>query len=106
MRTYQFRHQWVAALVGISSVMSVCAQSSTRDFQAEVWATSCMACHGTDGKAQGVGVQLAGRTEADLAGQLIAFKSGQRLGTIMQKHAKGYSDDELKRIAKYFASVK
>lgn len=106
MRTAYYCSRVLAWTLGLTAFVGVLAQPAERDFQAEVWATSCMACHGTDGKAQGVGIPLAGRSDADLAGHLIAFKNGQRLGTIMQKHAKGYSDDELKRIARYFASVK
>jgi cytochrome subunit of sulfide dehydrogenase len=82
------------------------AQTASRDFQAEIWAASCAACHGTDGKAQGAGLYLANKTEEELASMLLAYKNGQRTGTIMHKHAKGYSDDELKRIARYFANVK
>jgi cytochrome c553 len=34
------------------------------------------------------------------------FKAGKRPGTIMQQHAKGYSDEQLELIAGYFASVR
>jgi cytochrome c553 len=37
---------------------------------------------------------------------LLAFKTGKKTGTIMHQHAKGYSDDELKRIALYFSQIK
>lgn len=76
------------------------------DFQTAVWAVSCMACHGTDGRAEGVGRPLNGRSGAELADLLLAYKSGQRSGTVMHQHAKGYSDDELKRIAQYFSQFK
>jgi len=67
--------------------------------QAQLWAASCMACHGTDGKAEGTGLSLHGRSAADLYTALLAYKNGGRVGTIMQKHAKGYTDAELRRIA-------
>jgi cytochrome c553 len=65
-----------------------------------------MACHGTDGKAEGTSMTIGGRNADGLATILIAYKSGQRQGTIMHQHAKGYSDDELKRIAHYFSQFK
>ena len=82
------------------------ARALSADFQTEVWAVSCMACHGTDGRAEGVGMSLNGRSSSELADLLLAYKSGQRSGTIMHQHAKGYSDDELKRIAQYFSQFK
>ena len=77
-----------------------------QDFQAVIWALSCTSCHGTDGKAEGVGLYIAGRKPNELHSILLDYKSGQRKGTIMHQHAKGYSDSELKRIAVYFSEVK
>lgn len=74
------------------------------ELQVQLWAASCMACHGTDGKAEGTGLALHGRPAADLYAALLAFKNGTRTGTIMQKHAKGYSDSELQRIAQIFGT--
>jgi cytochrome subunit of sulfide dehydrogenase len=82
------------------------AKAPPADFQTALWAASCMACHGTDGKAEGTGMTIGGRQGDELAGILIAYKGGQRQGTIMQQHAKGYSDDELRRIAQYFSQFK
>lgn len=82
------------------------AKAPPADFQTALWASSCMACHGTDGKAEGPGMTIGGRPGEELAGILLAYKGGQRQGTIMQQHAKGYSDDEIKRIAQYFSQFK
>ncbi len=82
------------------------AKAPAADFQTAIWASSCMACHGTDGRAEGVGMSIGGRASGELAGMLLAYKSGERIGTIMQQHAKGYSDDELKRIAQHFSQLK
>ncbi len=65
-----------------------------------------MACHGPDGKAEGVGMSIGGRPAEELSGLMIEFKTGKRPATIMHQHAKGYSDDELKRIAQYFSQLK
>jgi cytochrome c553 len=82
------------------------AQASALDRQARVWAASCATCHGTDGHAQGVIPALAGRDVATLLAALGEFKAGQRpAASVMHQHAKGYSDDELRRIALYYASL-
>lgn len=64
-----------------------------------------MACHGPDGKAEGTGLALHGRPEGELADKLLAYKHGRLRGTIMDRHAKGYSDDELRAIAGYLARI-
>jgi cytochrome c553 len=99
----------ILPLLLIVAAPSVWAQNATVErrlaLQAQLWAASCMACHGTDGRAEGVGVPLAGRSAKELHEMLLAFKSDRRIGTIMNQHAKGYSDEELARIAAVFAAV-
>lgn len=82
------------------------AKAAPADFQTTLWASSCMTCHGTDGRAEGTSMSIGGRPGEELASMLLAYKTGERTGTIMQQHAKGYSDDELKRIAQYFSQFK
>jgi len=49
---------------------------------------------------------LAGRKADELLSIMLAFKNGSRPATVMHQHAKGYSDDELKRIVEYFSRVR
>lgn len=72
--------------------------------QVRAWAASCAACHGTDGQAQQGAVRLAGRDRKELYGMLLAFKAGERPSTVMSQHAKGYTDDELRQLAAWFAA--
>jgi sulfide dehydrogenase cytochrome subunit len=65
-------------------------------------AATCQSCHGVEGRAQGVGLQLAGQGAAELEKKLVGYRSGALKGTIMQRHAKGYSEAELKALAQYF----
>ena len=74
--------------------------------QSALWVTACMACHGTNGKAQGVGRVIGGRPSTELYQALINFKSGQRPGSIMPQIAKGFSDAELAAMAQQFAKFK
>jgi len=36
---------------------------------------------------------------------MLAFKSGARYSTVMSRHAKGYSDEEIRLIAEYFGRL-
>lgn len=74
--------------------------------QVSVWASSCMTCHGPDGQAEGTGLSIGGRTADDLLGKMLAYKTGRLPATVMHQHTKGYSDDELRRIAEYFSTLK
>lgn len=100
--------QLSALVAGLALGAAAWAQqpAAPSDLQVAVWASSCMACHGPDGKAEGTGLAIYGRSEEDLHGKLLAFKSGKLKATMMHQHAKGYSDEELRRIARYFANLK
>lgn len=47
---------------------------------------------------------LAGRT--DITEAMLAFKSGGRPATIMDRIAKGFSDDETRALAAWYAAQK
>ena len=63
-------------------------------------------CHGTNGKAEGAGRPLAGQPADTLIKILNFARTGLYTGLIMPQIAKGYSEDELKRIATYFSQIK
>jgi sulfide dehydrogenase cytochrome subunit len=68
-------------------------------------AATCASCHGTNGQARGDTVAaLAGMPAERIATTLNAYKTGALPATIMHQIAKGYSDDQVKAIAAYFAS--
>jgi cytochrome c553 len=69
-------------------------------------AATCANCHGTDGKAQGAMMPLAGKPAADMVSMLHAFKDGKRPATIMHQIAKGFTDEQITLVADYFARQK
>src|ERR687884_306345 len=70
-------------------------------------ASACFTCHGTDGNSvQGVPPSLAGRNAGELFQMMKDFQSGKRPATIMHQQARGYTDEQLKLITGYFASIK
>jgi cytochrome c553 len=70
-------------------------------------AANCFTCHGMNGNSSGnVPPSLAGRNAAELFQTMKDFQSGNRPATIMQQQAKGYTDEQLRLIAAYFANQK
>ena len=67
-------------------------------------AATCANCHGTNGNVRGdVVPALAGVPAAKIVAALAEFKAGTRPATIMHQIAKGYTDDQVRLIAAYFA---
>jgi len=103
--------RWLALplLVRVTGAALAQAPGALRDpkaFQVQIWATSCMACHGPEGRAEGTGLTIGGRPAQDLLGKLLGYKTGRLSATIMHHHVKGYSDEELAQIADYFSTLK
>lgn len=76
------------------------------DAQTRQLAASCSACHGTDGHSVGGTPVLAGLERAHIVKQMQDFKSGARPATVMHRHAAGYSDPEIEKLADYFSALK
>jgi len=93
-------------LGGLSLAHAQAPAPKASDFQVQLWASSCMSCHGPDGKAVGTGLAIGGKPAQELYNKLLGYKNGKLPATVMHQHAKGYSDDELARIAEHFASLK
>ena len=74
--------------------------------QGAMLSNSCSACHGTDGKSPGAIPSINGKSARFLNQALSEFRSGTRASTVMGRHAKGYSDEEIKLIADYFSNLK
>lgn len=69
-------------------------------------AATCANCHGTNGQAVGDMKPLAGVAAAKIVAMVADFKSGNQPATIMHQIAKGYTDDQIKLVAAYFAAQK
>jgi cytochrome subunit of sulfide dehydrogenase len=68
---------------------------------------ACTGCHGTNGVSEGpASPTIAGISKEYFIEMMKAFKEGKRHSTIMGRIAKGYTDDEVKAMAGYFATRK
>lgn len=65
-----------------------------------VLAATCSGCHGPKGHSVAEIPPIFGRTEQQLLSALLDFKNDRRPATMMNRHAKGFSDDELAAIAR------
>ena len=102
----------IAAVIGLLSPM-ICFSAGTGtdafDVHIRSLAASCAACHGTQGNAVPAGIgqestsALAGVNKTDIIQKLQAFKSGERTATVMHRHAKGLTSDEITGLAEYFS---
>lgn len=72
---------------------------------AAVVAANCFTCHGPAGRSPGSIPSINALGAADIATALKQFKSGERPATVMDRHAKGYSDAEIEAVAGYIAGV-
>jgi sulfide dehydrogenase cytochrome subunit len=74
---------------------------------ASMLANTCAGCHGTDGSSNGPATpSIAGINGEYFIESMQAYKEGKRPATIMGRIAKGYSDEEIKLMAGYFAEQK
>lgn len=65
-----------------------------------VLAATCSGCHGPAGRSVAEIPPINGRTEQQLLSALLDFKNDRRPATMMNRHAKGFSDAELAAIAR------
>ena len=107
-------HTSPAALLGLAVLAwALCSAGSAlavdqQTLYTQSLAATCANCHGTQGKGvpEGSVPGLTGLKADYIEAQMKAFKSGERQATIMHQLAKGYSDEQIRLLAAYFASQK
>jgi cytochrome c553 len=67
-------------------------------------AATCANCHGTNGAARGDMKVLAGVKAETLIALMSDFRNGNQPATIMHQISKGYTDEQIKLIAGFFAA--
>jgi len=66
---------------------------------------TCAGCHGYNGASTGPATpSLAGMSSVYIEDTMKAYKSGERLSTIMTRIAKGYDDDDFAKMGQFFSS--
>jgi len=85
---------------------SLATVGQATDLRIQVISATCMSCHGPGGKSLGAIPSINGLERAYFVQSMKDFKSGARPGTIMKRHATGYTDAEFEAMAAYFATLK
>ncbi|HEX6945231.1 MAG TPA: cytochrome c class I [Casimicrobiaceae bacterium] len=67
-------------------------------------ASNCFQCHGTDGR--GGFEELAGKSANEIYSELKEMQRRSEANDLMVPHAKGYTDEQLRAIGGYFATVR
>jgi sulfide dehydrogenase cytochrome subunit len=92
------------ALIG--SVFMVGTTQVLAEPTATMMANTCAGCHGTEGQSAGpASPNLAGISSSYFKDSMEGFKEGTRPATIMNRIAKGYSEDQIESMGEYFASL-
>ncbi len=87
------------AMIGSAS-QAVAGDEITRG---ELMAITCQACHNAAAAEHGV-PDLSPYPPELIASQLRAFRDGDRAATVMDRHATGYTDEEIEAMAAYFGN--
>ena len=92
----------VAAAIGLGSVAAAVLASA----EPPAGAASCTGCHPVSSRVTSPVPRLAGLDRAAIVRAMQDFRSGQRAGTVMDRIAKGFTDEEIQAIAAWYAAQK
>jgi sulfide dehydrogenase cytochrome subunit len=92
----------VAAAIGLLSIAAAVVASA----EPPAGAVSCSGCHPASSTVTSPVPRLTGQDRAAIVRAMQEFRSGQRAGTVMDRIAKGFTDDEIQALATWFAAQK
>ena len=96
------RTHGLAALI----ILCVSATGASAIDVAPAGAAACSGCHPASKAVETPFTRLTGRSAADIVTAMEEFRTGKRPGTVMDRIAKGFTDDEVKAIAAWYAQQK
>ena len=94
--------KFLAAAIGSASIAAAVVASA----EPPAGAASCSGCHPASTRVASPVPRLAGLDRAAIVKAMQDFRSGQRAGTVMDRIAKGFTDDEIQAIAAWYAAQK
>ena len=85
--------------------VSVASGTALIDHPGRLLASNCFQCHGTNGQGAEFD-SLAGESVSEILNEMREFRTkNEEEKAIMRVHALGYSDDEVRLLADYFARL-
>jgi sulfide dehydrogenase cytochrome subunit len=92
--------KFLAVAIGCASIAAAVVASA----EPPAGAASCSGCHPTSARVTSPVPRLAGLDRAAIVRAMQDFRSGQRASTVMDRIAKGFTDDEIQAIASWYAT--
>jgi len=92
----------LAAAIGLISIAAAVVASA----EPPAGAAACSGCHPASTRVTSPVARLAGRDSAAIVKAMQDFRSGARAGTVMDRIAKGFTDEEIQAIAAWYATQK
>ena len=104
----ELTHKCLLVFVGffVFSSYGYADESAVATPHIQTLAASCAACHGSQGNSVGGTSVLAGLDASHFVLQMMAFRNGSRSSTVMHRHAKGLTVEEINDLAVYFSQQK
>ena len=90
----------MAAAIGFVSI----AAATVAWAEPPAGAASCSGCHPASARVASPVPRLNGLDRAAIVRAMQEFRSGQRTGTVMDRIAKGFTDEEIQAIAAWYAT--
>ena len=87
---------WIAAVVAVAWIAPTPAAPPAG-------AAACSGCHAASTGVASPVSRLAGRDRADIVKAMQEFRAGTRPATVMDRIAKGFTDEEVQAIAAWYA---
>ena len=94
--------RFVAAAIGFVSIVAAVVASA----EPPAGAAACSGCHPASTRVTSPVPRLAGRDAAAIVKAMQDFRSGTRAGTVMDRIAKGFTDEEIQAISAWYATQK
>ena len=92
----------LAAVLGLAAI----AAAVTASAEPPAGAAACSGCHPASARVSSPVPRLAGLDRAAIIKAMQDFRSGQRPATVMDRIAKGFTDEEIQALATWFAAQK
>jgi cytochrome c553 len=88
----------------LAAAIALIAAATTAGAEAPAGAVSCSGCHPSSAGVSSPVPRLNGADKAAIVKAMQDFKSGQRTGTVMDRIAKGFTDEEIQAIAAWLSA--
>jgi cytochrome subunit of sulfide dehydrogenase len=78
--------------------------AATGPVPGNVLSATCSGCHGVGGRSVAEIPSINGKTETQILTAMMEFKTDRRPSTVMNRHAKGFTDEEIATLARFISA--